>query len=92
MDGSSPVNFLGVFCFLPDSKERNRERDLVKYLYCQVDFSCPRARAVHTLHVRRKGITPRGLYHYEIKEMLNAAGSPANTNRILVPTPRYQKS
>lgn len=30
MDGCSPVNFLGVFCFLPDSKERNRERDLVK--------------------------------------------------------------
>lgn len=26
MDGCSPVNFLGVFCFLPDSKERNRER------------------------------------------------------------------
>lgn len=80
MDGCSPVNFLGVFCFLPDSKERNRERDLVKYPYCQVDFSCPRARAVHTLYVRRTGI----LYHYEIKEMLNAAGSLVNTNRILL--------
>lgn len=30
MDGCSPVNFLGVFCFLPDSGERKEGQDLVK--------------------------------------------------------------